>query len=186
VADAARRTPELAAVRALVLAALADGRAGLEELSAERDDGESRGRAHLTTAVRDAGRGARSAPEAEAADALLALPDGVLPPFVLNPRLVLEGRLLGVPDGYLPGTGLGWEVDSVRHHGSSRDLAATLDRHARFADAGVELLHVVPAVLRREPAAWARQVAARAAHRRASGRGDPDGLEVVLTGPLLR
>jgi hypothetical protein len=157
----------------VVLAALSDGFVGEDELTRERSAGQRHGRGHLTTSLADWSRGARSAPEAEAADALAGV-EG-LPPFVLNPRLVLHGRFLGMPDGYLPGRGIGWEVDSLRHHGSSADLAATLDRHRAFADAGVELVHVVPAVLRRDPRGWARGFSGRALR----AREDPPGLVVL-------
>jgi hypothetical protein len=173
VADAARWRADLRDVRALVLAALADGYVSEEHVRREHDDGHRHGRLTLTTALVDWHRGARSAPEAEAADALLAL-RRPLPPFLLNPRLAVDGRFLGMPDGWFPGWGVGWEVDSLRHHGGSRELASTLARHEDFAAAGLALLHVVPAVLRQDPGAWARDVAARLRER---GRGgEPVGL----------
>ncbi len=103
--------------------------------------------------VRDARTGRRaaaggpsrafSAPEAEAADALLARGRDT-PPFLLNPELRLDGVLIGIPDGWIPSAGIGWEMDSVEQHGSTNDLDATLLRHERFADAGLALRHITP------------------------------------------
>lgn len=179
VADAARWSGELRPVRALVLAALSDLLVRPADLVEERRLGQARGRGVLTQALDDWSAGACSAPEAEVADALRALPCGLrLPPFLLNPDLWIDGRHLGRPDGYLPGHGIGWEVDSVRHHGGSEELAATLDRHAGFADAGIELVHVVPTVFRRDPAGWAAHFATRALEKATLGHGEPVGLYV--------
>jgi hypothetical protein len=180
VADAVGWDGDLRRSRALVLAAVADGRVAVEELVEEALDGQRAGRRLLDRVLADARRGAASAPEAEAADALLALPRGALPGFVLNPVLMVDGRPLCRPDGYLPRTGIGWEVDSARHHGSSADLARTLDRHERALRAGVELVHVVPSVLRRDPGRWATGLAARVRERCV---GDPPGLVVLTSAP---
>lgn len=181
VADASRWSSSLQAVRGLVLAAVADRRTTAEALRVELDDGPRRGSAHLARALTDADRGASSAPEAEAADIALTLRGLVA--FLLNPEIWLDGVLLGRPDGYLPELGLGWELDSLRHHGSSDDLARTLERHQAFSRAGIELLHVVPAVMRRDPGAWATALTARARAR--AGWTQPRGLAVVPAGPLL-
>jgi hypothetical protein len=125
-------------------------------------------------------RGAASAPEAEVADALRApLRRAGLPQPVLNHAVRLGGRLLGVADGRLPGLGLGWEVDSVRHHGDSTGLARTLTRHAAFERNGLELLHVTPARFRSHPGAFVRDVLVRAAHRASLPTPEPVGLSVL-------
>jgi hypothetical protein len=125
-------------------------------------------------------RGARSAPEAEAADAVLALE---APAFLLNPEIRLDGQLLGSPDGWLIDAGLGWEMDSVEFHGDAASLDATFARHRRFDDAGLGLLHATPSRMRADRRAWARDVLARAVRRRPWS--PPPGLVVVPTGPLL-
>lgn len=183
VADAARWS-QLQDARAVVLAALADRRLAAQPLLAEADLGPVRSSGSLRRALQDWERGARSAPEAEAADAMLDLggdgpPGGVL----LNPELWLDGVLIGSPDGLVVGAGLGWEMDSVEHHGSGEALDETLQRHLRFSDVGLELLHATPRRLRAAPTAWARDVAARAAARQ--GWRTPRGLVVVPKGPLL-
>ena len=181
VADASRWCSSLQDVRALVLAAVGDTRTTAQALAAELDAGPRRHSALLARAVVDAARGARSAPEAEAADSLLAVPG--MPPFLLNPEIWSHGVLVGVPDGYVPSVGFGWELDSLRHHGSSGDLAHTFDRHRDFSDVGVDLLHVVPARMRLDPAAWAASV--RELSRSRTGWSTRPGLVVVPKGPLL-
>lgn len=181
VADASRWEPSLQDVRALVLAAVGDKRTTVEALAAELDAGPRRDSARLARAIVDAGRGARSAPEAEAADSLLATPG--MSPFLLNAEIWMNGELVGVPDGYVPSLGFGWELDSLRHHGSSDDLAHTFDRHREFSDIDVDLVHVVPARMRRGPVAWAVSVLEQS--RRRAGWSSPIGLVVVPKGPLL-
>lgn len=186
VADAARWSRSLREVRALVLGAVADGRVTVGVLREELAAGGRRGSTHLARSLVDAERGAASAPEAEAVDALLGLPRGQrLPPLLVNPALYLDGRLLGRPDVYLPDLGLGGELDSERHHGSTSDLDQTLLRHGRFADARLELTHVTPARLRADPVRWARDFAERARRRAEHGLAPPHGLVVVPAGPLL-
>lgn len=185
VADAARWAPSLREARAVVLAALGDRRIGVEALRVEAGAGARRTSAALARALADWDRGARSAPEAEAADALLALTSRAAAPFLLNPELWLDGHLLGSPDGWVVSAGLGWEIDSVEFHGTADALDGTLQRHQRFSDAGLELLHATPARVRADRRAWASDVVARAGRRTAAGWRPPSGLVVVPKGPLL-
>lgn len=182
VADAARWTPSLQEARAVVLGALQRRRTTALALEAEQQAGALRNSARLARALDDWNRGAFSAPEAEAADALVALGRGA-PAFLLNPELRLDGVLVGIPDGWIPSAGLGWEMDSLQNHGSSSDLDATLSRHERFTDAGLFLRHVTPVRFRADPRAWAADMAARARLRQ--GWSPPHGLVVVPRGPLL-
>lgn len=178
VVDASRRAGGLRDVRALVLASLLDGRCsvtGLEVVLAETGSG---GSAWCRRALADARRGAWSAPEAEMADVLDGEP--ALPPYLLNPELRLDGRLLGRPDGWFPGRGIGWEVDSRRHHGGVDDVDATLLRHRRFADAGLELIHLTPSRIRLYPDQVLDDVCRRVLRPRPP---EPPGLVVV---PFLR
>jgi hypothetical protein len=186
VADAARWTPRLQDARAVVLAALADRRITADALAAEHAAGPRHTGRNLRRALDDWARGARSAPEAEAADALLELP-GVRrpPPFLLNAELWLDGALLGSPDGYVPAAGLGWEMDSVEFHSGHDELDATLQRHRRFADAGFELVHATPKRFRGDRSAWRADVVRRAEQRLERGWRPPSGLTVVARGPLL-
>jgi hypothetical protein len=187
VADTARWTRSLRDARAVVLSALGDRRVVRDDLLEDLQDGPSRTARLLRRALDDWERGARSAPESEAADAVLALPDRwASPPFLLNPELWLDGAMLGSPDGWMPSAGLGWEIDSHEFHGGQTSLDSTLARHQRFDDAGLVLLHVTPSRLRAAPAVWAADVARRARARIEQGCRPPSDLVVVPRGPALR
>lgn len=164
-------------VRALVAAAVGDGWVGSAELRRVVDAGPRRGSAALCRALDDVDAGARSAPEAEAADAVRRRR---LPPFLLNPQLLLDGRLVLVPDLWLVGTGLGAELDSVRHHGSYDALDATLARHERAAACGIVLAHRSPRRLRADPAGLVDELV-----RRLPDCPAPPGLVVVPRSPVL-
>lgn len=178
VVDGARRCRDVRTVRALVLGAVAQGWCSAEELSAEVEAGAQRGSALMRRAVDDALAGAWSAPEAEAAALLRPyVRRRRLPPFALNAAVLVAGRQLGRPDGWLLGTGVGWQVDSRRHHAAEADFDATLAVHDRYAEHGLTLLHVTPKRLRTEGDAWARTLVAAA-----RGRGRPD-VTVLLSSP---
>ena len=177
VIDGCRELSSLNEVRALVLGAVADGWCTAEELSDLLSRGAVAGTAHTRRAILDAERGAASPPEAELVDTLLRRRVS----FVANPELWVDGRLVGRPDVYLLGTGVGGELDSKERHAEAELLDATLQRHGRFADAGLWLEHVTPARFRRDPDAYVDLLLARAAEHR-----EPAGLRVVHVGPVLR
>ena len=104
----------------------------------------------------------------------------LLPPFLLNPDVFLDGELLLSPDIWLLGTGVGGELDSHRFHGSQTSLDQTLDRHARASRRGVELVHRSPTRFRQDPQGFVAELARRAAEVPA-----PRGLVVVPRGPVL-
>lgn len=185
VVDAARALSELADVRALVLGAIGRGVVSRPELQRELELGARGGRALVQRALRDAAAGAASAPEAELADDVgAAARQGLLPPFLLNPELRCDGRLVGRPDGWLLGCGVGWEVDSRRHHAADDAFDATLARHDRFAGHGLTLLHVNPRRLRALGAGYVPVLADAVRARRLLGP-EPEGLVVVPRGPVL-
>lgn len=179
VVDAARDLTSLRDVRALVLGALSRRWCGLDELRAELEAGPRRGTALCRRALRDWEAGAWSAPEAEVADvAAAAVREGRLPPYLLNPTLLVGGVVVGQPDGWFRGLGLGWEVDSRRHHGEDDTFDATLARHDRFGGHGLQLLHVTPRRARLMGPAYADVLAAAAQARRAAAQPEPPGLVV--------
>ena len=183
VVDASRAAPDLTAVRALVCAALRAKHMSYDDLLAACLAQPRPGLAMLRRALRDWADGARSAPEAEVADALREqVRRGAMPRFLLNPEVYAGAVLLGCPDVYVPGCALGGETDSLRHHGSSAALDATLTRDADFRHHGLLLEHVTPARFRRAPEAWATVFASKARERQ--GRGDPPGLRIKPVGPL--
>lgn len=179
VVDAAVRLRDVRALRGLVLGAVAAGRCRVDALRAELEARARNGTALTRRVLDEAAAGALSAPEAEvAAVAQDAVRAGRLPPFLLNPALVLGGVLVGRPDGWFPGLGLGWEVDSRRHHGSQEDLDATLARHDRFARYGLQLLHVTPGRARALGSGYAQVLVEAVAARRRAAQPEPPGLVV--------
>ena len=176
VVDAACRMATLRAVRALVLGAVCQRWCGVGELRAELDARARNGTALCRRALRDAERGALSAPEAELADVVAA--DPRLPRFLLNPTLLVDGVRVGQPDGWFVGLGLGWEVDSRRHHADDEAFDATLARHDRFGTFGLQLLHVTPKRARLLGAGYADVLAAAVAARRRAVQPEPSGLVV--------
>lgn len=195
VVDAARHTRSLRDARAVVTAAVTDGWCGVDELGALLEAGPQRASGLCRRAIDAAAAGCRSAPEAEVAEAVGdAVRRGLLPPYDLNPELVLDGMSLGFADGWFAGLGLGWEVDSYRHHGGVEDLDATLLRHERFERGGLELVHITPARFRANPGAFVADLCVRAEQRRDRVLAEPPGLVVVrraavrllpVRGPLI-
>jgi len=178
--DTCRGLADLREVRALLLVAVAARRCGVDELRSELDAGSRHGRALCRRALCDAERGAWSAPEAEVADVVGA---ARLPPSLLNPTLVLDGAIVGQPDGWFPGLGLGWEVESRRHHAEDDTFDATLARHDHFAAHGLQLLHVTPRRARALGSRYADVLAAAVAARRTAALPEPTGLMVVPYDP---
>lgn len=178
VADAARGLQHLAAVRGVVLGAVADQRVSLLELREALAGGQRNGSGSLRRAVLDAARGCASPPEAEIVDALAGR--GV--PFLVNPEVWCDGQLLGRVDVLPLDRALGGEVESDAHHGSAADRLATYDRHERFAAAGIDLVHLSVLRLRRDVA----EAAAHLLSRAAAAGPMPANVTVVPRGPILR
>lgn len=176
VVDAARRLRRLQDVRALVLMALCQRWCGLDQLRAELDAGPRNGTALCRRALRDGEAGAWSAPEAEVAD--VARADPRLPQLLLNPTLLIDGVVVGQPDGWFVGLGLGWEVDSRQFHADDDRFDATLARHDRFGSHGLQLLHVTPRRARRLGASYADVLAGAVDARRRAAQPEPAGLRV--------
>jgi hypothetical protein len=184
VVDAACRLTRLQDVRALVCAAVRLRWCGIDELHAELAARARNGTGLCRRAVRDAEAGAWSAPEAEVADVVAA--DRRLPRFLLNPTLLVNGIVVGQPDGWFVGLGLGWEVDSRQFHSGDDDFDATLARHDRFGSHGLQLLHITPRRARRLGAAYSDVLAATVAARRLAAHPEPPGLVVRPYDPRAR
>ena len=182
VVDAAWEVGTLRDVRGIVLGAVADGWVGADDLEHVLATTQRNGSALTRRAIDDARRGAASPPEAELVDELVGY--GV--PFYVNPELLLNGRFVGSPDVYLPGVGLGAEVESQERHGSVDGVENTYDRHERLTAAGIELLHLSVRRIRVSAAEAAAHVLDRARMRSLLRAAQPAGLRVVPRGPLLR
>lgn len=183
IVDAAWEAASLRDVRGIVLGAVADSWAAPEDLDRALATMQRNGSGLTRRAIEDARRGAASPPEAELVDALI----GCGEPFYVNPDLHLDGRFLGSPDIYLPGLGLGGEVESRERHESDDDVESTYDRHERITSAtGIELVHLSVRRIRRDVTEAARHLLSHVPERRRLARPEPPGLVVVPRGPLLR
>lgn len=177
VVDAARRAGSLREARGIVLGAVADRKASVPGLESALATCRRNGSALARRAIGDATRGCASPPEAELVDALLPLRR----PFLVNPELWLDGVKLGSPDVLLVGASVGGEVESAERHEGDGKTESTYDRHERFASAGVELVHLSVARIRRDP----REAAGYYAARATAGPPPPRGLVVLPRGPIL-
>ena len=183
--DALGRATDLAAARALASSTLRN-RGGLWDVLSVAAYRPGPGKGLLRQVVRDLEDGVRSAPEGSLHDALLpAAGAGRLPSYLLNPDLLLDGELIGSPDAYFPGLGLGDEQDSREHHGSVDDLDATLLRHERFSRRGLYLNHTTPTRFSRDPAAHVAKLVTLVGERTSLAVPEPPGLVVLGRGPLL-
>lgn len=182
--DGIRREADLSAARALAARVVRDKRLHWEKVVEAA--GRPGGSAMLRRVVRDFEDGIRSSAEGSLHDHLLpAARSGVLPPYLLNPSLFIDGELVGSPDAYFPGLGLGDEMDSRKHHGSEEDLDATLLRHERISRHGLYLNHTTPRRFEADPAAHVAKLASLVEERRALPDPEPPGLIVLGRGPLL-
>lgn len=183
VVDAAWEISSLRDVRGIVLGAVADNWVGADDLDRVLAMTQRNGSGFTRRAIRDARRGAASPPEAELVDELI----GCGMSFYVNPDLFLDGRFLGSPDVYLPGLGLGGEVDSrERHESDDGDVESTYDRHERITSGtGIELVHLSVRRIRRDVTEAAAHLLSRVPERRRMARPQPPGLVVVPRGPLL-
>ena len=112
--------------------------------------------------------GAWSAPEARAARVLRCA--GV-PPFEQNVRIDLPGGRFFVVDFLWRELKAILEIDSVEHHFDAPDRDATMDRHLVLETLGYSVVHRSPAVVQKQPAAFAGGIAAWLAARATGLRG---------------
>lgn len=182
VVDAAWQARSLRDVRGIVLGAVADKWASADDLQRVLATTQRNGSGLTRRAIRDAQRGAASPPEAELVDELVGC--GI--PFYVNPDLLLDGRFLGSPDVYLPGLGLGGEVESQERHGTDHDVETTYDRHERVTTGGIELVHLSVRRIRASVREAAGHLLGQARQRALLPRPEPSGLTIIPRGPLLQ
>ena len=146
VGDAARRLRRDTDVSALVSEVVQRGMVDAEQLEAELADGSRRGSALFRRALEPVSRGARSAPESD----LMRLIDGAAIPHVFYNAVLLDasGRFVAVCDAWLDDVGLAIEVDSVEHHATGDGFERTVRRNARYAEAGVLVVTLLPRDIR--------------------------------------
>jgi hypothetical protein len=183
-ADAIREAASLPEARSIATSALRDRRVEWDLVVSSQRPGPGAG--HLGRVVREIADGVRSPAEAEVHERLMrAARRGSLPPYLLNPDVYVDGVLLGSPDAWFPGLGLGDEVDSREWHEDEGQLDKTLLRHERFETYGLKLNHVTPKRFRSDPEAHLRRLQELVATRQSLAVQEPPGLVVLGRGPLL-
>jgi hypothetical protein len=131
VVDTCRLLGDLRAVRALVAETVQRGVATIDQLAHETAIGGSAGSKWIRRALTDVRGGARSAPEAEWRDLVLA---SRLPPPVFNHSLYsLTGEFIARPDSFWEEYGVAVEIDSMEWHLGADDWERTMYRHERLA-----------------------------------------------------
>jgi hypothetical protein len=160
VADAVRLMTELNEVRALVAEAVQRRRCSIQHLAEELAAGPVNGSALLRQALAEVADGVRSAIEADLRDLIRW---ARLPTPLYNPRLLVDGEFLAMPDCWWPESGVAGEADSRAWHFSPNDWEHTLARHARMSAHGIIVLHLTShriRLKRREVAEEIRQALA--------------------------
>jgi len=141
VADAVRPMTDLADVRAVVAEAVQRGRCLIQHLAGELGAGPVQGSGLFRRALAEVAEGIRSAVEGDLHDLIRW---ARLPAPLYNPRLLVDGEFLAMPDCWWPESGVAGEADSRAWHLSPDDWEQTLARHARMSAHGIIVLHLTP------------------------------------------
>jgi hypothetical protein len=163
VADAVRPMTDLADVRALIAEAVQRRQCSIQHLAGELAGGPARGSGLLRRALAEVAEGVRSTVEADLRDLIRW---ARLPPPLYNPRLLVGGEFLAMPDCWWPESGVAGEADSRAWHFSPGDWEQTLARHARMSAHGIIVLHFTPQRIRSQR----REVAEEIRRALAAGR----------------
>lgn len=166
VADAVRPMTDLNEVRALVAEAVQRRRCSIPHLAEELAAGPVNGSALLRRALAEVADGVRSAIEADLRDLIRW---ARLPGPLYNPRLLVDGKFLAMPDCWWPESGVAGEADSRAWHFSPSDWEQTLARHARMSAHGIIVLHITAQRIRSQR----REVADEIRQALAAGRKPP-------------
>jgi hypothetical protein len=135
-------------VRAVVAEAVQNGRCDLAALITELNAGPSTGSRALRMALGEVGDGIRSAAEADL-KTLIERSDLERP--IYNATLyTTDGTFLGIADAWWERAGVAGEVDSRQYHLSPEDYARTTARHNHMTAHGVNVLHFLPSMLKRQ------------------------------------
>ncbi len=143
-------------VRAVVAGAVQKGLCSVQDLAAELAHGPIQGSAPLRSVLVEVSDGIRSPAEADFRD--LIRKSG-LPQPLFNPRLMLNGRLLAVPDAWWPEAAVAVEIDSREWHFAPDDWEHTMRRHDRLIAVGIRAIHISPRQVRTEPARILQDIA---------------------------
>ena len=157
IVDAGRRITARRTTRALVLEAIQRELVTVEAVTVELGRAQRRGTALLGDVLQEARAGVRSSPEAELREHMLR---GGMPAALWNPTLRWpNGAFLAQPDGLIEESMTVIEVQSEQYHAHGRRWDATLERASRYGAAGLLVVHVIPADMRRDPNQTLRLIA---------------------------
>ena len=145
VADAVRPMTELNDVRAVVAEAVQRGRCSITHLAEELAAGPTCGSGLLRRALAEVAEGIRSVAEADSRDLIRW---AHLPTPLYNPRLLVGGEFLAIPDCWWPESGVAAEADSRAWHFSPDAWEQTMARHGRMSAHGIVVLHFPPRQIR--------------------------------------
>lgn len=155
--DAAARSRDLDAVRALFADAVQRGLCRVPELVDELDEPRRPHTARARAALREIADGTRSAAEAWAREVIRR---SSLPAPQWNVALrAPDGRLLGVVDAYWAEVGLAWEIQSRAYHLDPRAFERDVTKQVELPRAGVVLVPTLGSRLRTEPRAVVAELA---------------------------
>jgi hypothetical protein len=149
VVDAALSLTNVRDVRALVAGLVQQRRCTIEQLEAELGQSRLKGSSTLRLVFAEVAAGAESAPEI---DLMKLITRARLPTPLYNPRLYLGEKFLAKPDAWWKEMSVAAEVDSREWHLGPEDWQRTMIRHDVLAAAGIQVLHLTPAMIRTEPA----------------------------------
>lgn len=168
--DAARSQRTTSSCIGLFAKAIQRGSVELDDLVREFAAGPRQYGAVARKALRDLADDAHSVAEAQAQKIYAATG---LPPMVHNrPIYGPDGMFLCIPDGWLDHVALGWQIDSLAHHLSPEDHAATMAKRAAMEKAGAIMVSHLPSQIRDDPTGVIADLVA--AYERALARPRPD------------
>ncbi len=167
--DAARRLPTLDQVRALLAEAVQRELVTPEALAVEAKAGSRRGIARCRVVLEEMNANVHSPAESWA---YRLAQNSDLPAMQWNVRLLgPDGKLLGIPDGWMDDVGLAWQIDSTEYHLGPTSYENTVLRHTLMTAAGVVVVHTLPKRIRSDPAAVIDEL--RRSYRAAQQRPRP-------------
>ncbi len=147
--DAARRTPRLDAVQAMVAEAVQRRLCAQADLLQEVRLAQRRGTARVRVVAEEIVGGIRSVAEAEAR---MLMQQGGAPLALWNHDVVTPaGELVGCPDAWFDEEGVAVEIDSREWHLDPQGWERTQAKRARFASFGITTVPWTPSRVRQQP-----------------------------------
>jgi hypothetical protein len=156
VSDAVRGLAVRSDVRAVVAGAVQKSLCTVQDLAVELGAGPVHGSALFRSVLAEVRDGIRSPAEADFRDLIRR---SGLPQPLFNPRLMLNGKLLAVPDAWWPEAAVAVEIDSREWHLGPDEWERTMRRHDRLTAVGIRAMHISPRQVRTEPARILQDIA---------------------------